>query len=78
MDSDNENHHSKSGFYYLDEDFRHFRPFTNNSVQRIKDGICQLRLVLIGKNWAFSPDYDSRPCTQDLWYIFSQYIGPLG
>ena len=49
MDSDNENHHSKSGFYYLDEDFRHFRPFTNNSVQELKMGFASFGWSSLGK-----------------------------
>ena len=34
MDSDNESYHSESDFFYLKEDFRYFRPFHGNSVEK--------------------------------------------
>ena len=34
MDSDNERYHSESEFYYPDENFRHFRPFHSNPLEK--------------------------------------------
>ena len=34
MDFDNERYHSESKFYYLGEDFAHFRPFQGNPVEK--------------------------------------------
>ena len=36
MDSNIERYHSKSEFYYPDEDFRHVRPFYSNPVEKVK------------------------------------------
>ena len=35
MDSDNESYHSESEVYYLDKDFRHFRPFQSIPLEKI-------------------------------------------
>ena len=57
--------HSKSEFYYPDEDFRHFSPFHSNPVEKNKHVICRSRSVCIGKksSIAFSlrPRAYSRP-----------------
>ena len=34
MDFDSERYHSESDFYYLAEDFVHFRSFHSNSVEK--------------------------------------------
>ena len=39
MDSDNESCHSETEFYYPDEDFRHFRPFHSNPVEKNKHSL---------------------------------------
>ena len=61
MVSDNESYNSESEFYYLDEDFRHFRHFHSNPVEKkIYTFICRPSAVRIGKNCARGLRYGSR------------------
>ena len=61
MDFDNERYHSESEFYYLGEDFAHFRPFHSNPVEKkMKNFICRPRSIRTGKNCARGLDYGQR------------------
>lgn len=49
VDSNNESYHSKSEFYFLYEDFRHFRPFHNNPIEKYNMSFVDLERSALGK-----------------------------
>ena len=71
MDSNNESYHSKSEFYFLYKDFRHFRPFHNNPIEKYNMLFVDLGRSALGKT---VPDVSSmtRGCRpwQQITYIY--------
>ena len=70
MGSDNTSYHSKSEFYYPNEDFRYLRPFHSNLVGKKKHVTCRSQSVHIGKKCALALEYGYWPHMQDLAHFF--------